>query len=405
MSNVESLRIKRLEAMHYYVHDLERSKRFYQDQFDFAQVAESDAAMTQAGKQKSLVFEAADVRVLVSAPEGEGGRAARWLKRHPDGVGSLIFEVEDIAHTFKMLDSRGGTPMSDVVTTEDEHGTFKTFSITTPFGGATFRFVQRDNFPGRENSKRYSGIYPGLIETGKKSNNLFPERETSNRYGFGHIDHVTTNFETMAPALLWMEHVMGFERFWGITFHTEDAKKGHVGAPSTHGSGLRSAVMWDPHSNAKFANNEPLRPHFKSSQINVFYEDNAGDGIQHAALTVKDILGSVRELRQNGVQFMPTPGSYYDMLPERLNNIGVKEIEENIETLRDLQILVDGEREREYMLQIFLRDSAGLYSEHKAGPFFYEIIQRKGDKGFGGGNFRALFESIERQQQTKGRIA
>ena len=161
MSNVESLRIKRLEAMHYYVHDLERSKRVYQDQFDFAQVAESDSTMTKAGKQKSVVFEAADVRVLVSAPEGEGGRAARWLKRHPDGVGSLIFEVEDIAHTFKLLDSRGGTPMSDVVTTEDDHGTFKTFSITTPFGGSTFRFVQRD---------AYGGIYPGLIETGKKSN-------------------------------------------------------------------------------------------------------------------------------------------------------------------------------------------------------------------------------------------
>jgi 4-hydroxyphenylpyruvate dioxygenase len=301
-------------------------------------------------------------------------------------VGSLIFEVEDIDHTFKLLDSRGGTPMSEVITTEDDHGTFRTFSITTPFGGSTFRFVQRD---------KYTGIYPGVIRNGATANN---------RFGFGHIDHVTTNFETMAPALLWMEHVMGFERFWGIEFHTDDARKGHVGMPSTHGSGLRSAVMWDRHSNAKFANNEPLRPHFKSSQINVFYEDNAGDGIQHAALTVQDILGSVRELRQNGVQFMPTPGSYYDMLAERLNRIGVKEIDENIETLRDLQILVDGEREREYMLQIFLRDSAGLYGEHKAGPFFYEIIQRKGDRGFGGGNFRALFESIERQQHTEGRL-
>ena len=386
MSNVESLRIKRLEAMHYYVRDLERSKRFYEGKFDFAEVGESDAKLTEAGKQKSLAFEAGDVRVLVSAPKGEGGRAARWLKRHPDGVGSLIFEVEDIDHTFKLLDSRGGTPMSEVITTEDDHGTFRTFSITTPFGGSTFRFVQRD---------KYTGIYPGVIRNGAKA---------GNRFGFGHIDHVTTNFETMAPALLWMEHVMGFERFWGIEFHTDDARKGHVGMPSTHGSGLRSAVMWDRHSNAKFANNEPLRPHFKSSQINVFYEDNAGDGIQHAALTVEDILGSVRELRQNGVQFMPTPGSYYDMLAERLNRIGVKEIDENIETLRDLQILVDGEREREYMLQIFLRDSAGLYGEHKAGPFFYEIIQRKGDRGFGGGNFRALFESIERQQQTEGRL-
>ena len=303
MPTVESLRIKRLEALHYYVRDLDRSKRFYEDKFDFAEVASSDAKLTESGRQKSLVFEAGDVRVMVSAPKGEGGRAARWLKRHPDGVGSLLFEVEDIHHTFKLLDSRGGTPLSEVLTIEDDHGIFRTFSITTPFGGSTFRFVQRDI-----SGQRYAGIYPGLIRHEVSEQGA---ARATNRFGFGHIDHVTTNFETMAPALLWMEHVMGFQRFWGIEFHTDDARQGHVGIPSTHGSGLRSAVMWDPHSNAKFANNEPLRPHFKSSQINVFYEDNAGDGIQHAALTVKDILGSVRELRQNGVQFMPTPGSYY----------------------------------------------------------------------------------------------
>ncbi len=393
MSKVESLRIKRLEALHYYVHDLSRSRRFYTERFDFSEVGASTPSLNESGRQRSAVFEAGEVRVVVSEPAGEGGRAARWLKRHPDGVGALVFDVEDIDHTFRLLEARGGTPMSDVPTIEDDHGTFRTFSITTPFGGATFRFVQRD---------RYEGLYPGVARyahpTGGK-----------NRFGFGHIDHVTSNFETMAPALLWMEHVMGFERFWGIEFHTEDVKSekrgpGHVGAPSTHGSGLRSAVMWDPHSGAKFANNEPLRPFFKASQINLFYEDNAGDGIQHAALTVKDILGAVRELRQNGVEFMPTPGSYYDALPARLERIGVKAIDEDIATLRELEILVDGEKEHAYMLQIFLKDSAGLYKEPKAGPFFYEIIQRKGDRGFGGGNFRALFESIERQQQAEGRV-
>ncbi len=390
MPKVESLRIKRLEALHYYVRDLSRSRRFYTERFDFAEVGASDAVLTEQGHQRSAVFEAGEVRVLVSEPVGEGGRAWRWLKRHPDGVGTLVFEVEDIDHAFRLLEGRGGTPMSDVLTMHDDHGALRTFSITTPFGGATFRFVQRD---------RYTGLYPGIprsVPTGGK-----------NRFGFGHLDHVTSNFETMAPALLWMEHVMGFERFWGIEFHTDDVRQqapGHVGAASTHGSGLRSAVMWDPHSGAKFANNEPLRPFFKASQINLFYEDNAGDGIQHAALTVKDILTAVRELRKNGVDFMPTPGTYYDALPERLVNIGVKAIDEDIATLRDLQILVDGEKEREYMLQIFLKDSAGLYGEPKAGPFFYEIIQRKGDRGFGGGNFRALFESIERQQQSERRI-
>ncbi|GAB4201286.1 MAG: 4-hydroxyphenylpyruvate dioxygenase [Sandaracinaceae bacterium] len=393
MSQVESLRIKRLEALHYYVHDLARSRRFYTERFDFAEVGASDATLTEQGKQRSAVFEAGEVRVVVSEPVGEGGRAARWLKRHPDGVGTLVFEVEDIDHTFRLLDARGGTPLSDVVTLHDDHGVFRTFSITTPFGGATFRFVQRD---------RYAGLYPGIPRAARPSGG-------HNRFGFGHVDHVTSNFETMAPALLWMQHVMGFERFWGIEFHTEDVRKeapgpGHVGAPSTHGSGLRSAVMWDPHSGVKFANNEPLRPFFKASQINLFYEDNAGDGIQHVALTVKDIVTAVRQLRDNGVEFMPTPGTYYDALPERLQRIGVQRIDEDIATLRELEILVDGEKEHAYMLQIFLKDSAGLYREPKAGPFFYEIIQRKGDRGFGGGNFRALFESIERQQRSEGRV-
>jgi 4-hydroxyphenylpyruvate dioxygenase len=393
MSQAESLRIQRLEALHYYVRDLSRSRRFYTERFDFAEVGGSDATLTEQGKQRSAVFEAGEVRVVVSEPVGEGGRAARWLRRHPDGVGTLVFEVEDIDHTFRLLDARGGTPMSEVLTLHDDHGVFRTFSITTPFGGATFRFVQRD---------RYGGLYPGIPRAERASGG-------HNRFGFGQVDHVTSNFETMSPALLWMQHVMGFERFWGIEFHTDDVTKGkrgpgHVGAPSTHGSGLRSAVMWDPHSGVKFANNEPLRPFFKASQINLFYEDNAGDGIQHAALAVKDILTAVRELRKNGVAFMPTPGTYYDALPERLERIGVKRIDEDIATLRELEILVDGEKEHAYMLQIFLKDSAGLYGEPKAGPFFYEIIQRKGDRGFGGGNFRALFESIERQQHSEGRV-
>jgi len=393
MSKVESLRIKRLEALHYYVHDLERSRQFYTGKFDFAEVAGSDAALTKAGRQRSAVFEARDARVIVSTPEGTAGdsRSARWLRKHPDGVGSLIFEVEDIEHTFKTLEGRGGTPITDIVTTTDDFGTYRTFPITTPFGGATFRFVERS---------KYKSLYPGIarstLPTGGK-----------NVFGFSHIDHVTTNFETMAPALLWMEHVMGFERFWDIAFHTTDVT-GKTGSAShanaKTGSGLRSIVMWDPVSNAKFANNEPLRPHFKASQINVFYEDQKGDGIQHAALVVDDILTSVAKLRERGVEFMPTPASYYEMLPARLNQIGVKKIDEAIDVLQKLEILVDGEHEHEYMLQIFLKDSAGLYRERDAGPFFYEIIQRKGSEGFGGGNFRALFESIERQQQSEGRI-
>jgi 4-hydroxyphenylpyruvate dioxygenase len=159
--------------------------------------------------------------------------------------------------------------------------------------------------------------------------------------------------------------------------------------------------MWDPASGVKFANNEPFRPFFKESQINVFAEDNRGDGVQHSALAVADIVTTVRGLRERGVEFMSTPGTYYDALPERLERIGVGAIDESIDVLRELGILVDGSKPHEYMLQIFLKEAAGLYHDPEAGPFFFEIIQRKGDQGFGAGNFRALFEAIERDQQQK----
>ena len=121
--------------------------------------------------------------------------------------------------------------------------------------------------------------------------------------------------------------------------------------------------------------------------------------MQHLAIAVKDIVPAVRGLRARGLLFMPTPGAYYDMLPERLKQMGVGAIDEDLKTLRELEILVDGDREHAYLLQIFLKEAAGLYNEAAAGPFFFEIIERKGDQGFGAGNFRALFESIERQQQ------
>jgi 4-hydroxyphenylpyruvate dioxygenase len=162
--------------------------------------------------------------------------------------------------------------------------------------------------------------------------------------------------------------------------------------------------MWDPHSGVKFANNEPWRPSFKASQINVFNEDLRGDGVQHVALALPDIIAAVRGMRERGLAFMPTPGSYYDMLPARLAEHRIGSIDEDLAMLRELEILVDGDGPGAYLLQIFLKDSAGLYGDSAAGPFFFEIIQRKGDQGFGAGNFRALFESIEREQVREGRI-
>ncbi|HEY7514042.1 MAG TPA: VOC family protein, partial [Vicinamibacteria bacterium] len=285
----------------------------------------------------------------------------------------------DVGRAFSLLEKRGGTPITDIRRQRDASGgEIAFFSIATPFGDTTFRFVERRGF---------RGLFPGFAP-------CEPPRGGANAFGFTGFDHVTSNFQTMSPALLWLEHVLGFERYWEIQFHTTD-----VSADRSHGSGLRSVVMWDPASGVKFANNEPWRPFFKESQINIFNEEHRGDGVQHLALGVTDILACVRGLRQRGLEFMPTPGTYYDALPERLRRMGVGRIEEDVESLRRLEILVDGDRENAYLLQIFVKESSGLYQEAEAGPFFYEIIQRKGDQGFGAGNFRALFESIERIQQ------
>ncbi len=381
MAKLEPLGIQRLEGIHYYVRDLARSRRFYCELMDFAETWRSSPELEQAGRQLSACFSAGAVQVICSQPLGEGGRASRFLNKHPDGVGTLLFEVEDARHVFQLLEERGGTAIDDLQSFEDEGGALRQFAITTPFGDCTFRFRER---------RGYRAFYPGAVAV--------PDSGGRNRFGFGAIDHVTSNFQTMKPALLWLEHVLGFEPMWEVSFHTGD-----VDPERRTGSGLKSIVMWDPASGVKFANNEPARPFFKSSQINLFNEQLRGDGVQHVAITVADIVAAVRALRARGVHFMPTPPSYYEMLPERIAKSGILAIDEELGVLRELEILVDGDHHHAYLLQIFLEESAGLYGDPAAGPFFYEIIQRKGDRGFGAGNFRALFESIEREQRKAGR--
>jgi 4-hydroxyphenylpyruvate dioxygenase len=406
-----SLGIQRIEALHYYVHDLERTRQFLVDKLDFVELGASGPELERQGRQRSAAFRAGDALYIIHEPVGEGGRAWRYLRKHPEGVGTVVLDVEEIDRTFRLLDERGGTLITDVQRFSDDGGTLAMFSITTPFGDTTFRFVER---------RGYSRLFPGFVPSAA-ANARGAASATGNRFGFERIDHLTANFQTMKPALLWMEHVLGFEQMWEIAFHTQDVastawtelgsaerspSRGGTGTlPGSplpkkreHGSGLKSIVMWDPPSGVKFANNEPFRPFFKESQINMFAEDNRGDGIQHSALSVRDIVGAVRGLRAAGVEFMPTPGSYYDVLPERLRQIGVGTIDESVDLLRELEILVDGGKPHQYLLQIFLKEAAGRYHDPEAGPFFFEIIQRKGDQGFGAGNFRALFEAIEREQ-------
>jgi len=381
---MESLGIQRVEALNYYVKNLERFRRFFTERLGFSEIGRSSKEMDAQGGQMSAVFQAGEVTIVASQPMTETCRAARWFRKHPEGVGTINFAVSDIGKTWDLLAQRGGTFIQPRVQRFDtpDGGQISMFSITTPFGDTTFRFLERHDtdllFPGMQ---RFDSPKGG-----------------ANPYGFSHIDHITSNFQTMQPMLLWMEHVMGFRRYWDVEFHTSDVSE------QEQGSGLKSVVMFDDHSKVKFANNEPAPPNFVASQINLFGDDHRGDGVQHIALVVTDIISTVRNLRQQGVEFMPTPGTYYDLLPERLVKLGVNEIDEDIEVLRELEILVDGDQDHSYLLQIFLKEQAGLFGDKDAGPFFVEIIQRKGDEGFGAGNFRALFESIEREQQGSGRL-
>jgi len=381
---MDSLDIIKVESVHWYVRDMARTRRFYTELMDFAELGESSPELTQRGRQHSVVFNANDVTLICSAPVGETGRAWRWLQKHPEGVGTVNFLVRDVEKVWRLMEQRGGTIIDDGLQrfTDDKGDKPAFFSIPTPIGNTTFRFIQRDG---------YEALYPGFVKHAAPKGG-------KNRFGFGKIDHITSNFRTLQPMVLWMKHVLGFEEFWNIQFHTEE----EITQGNQHGTGLKSIVMWDPRSTVKFANNEPSRPRFKQSQINVFVEDQRGEGIQHLALAVRDIVPAVRSMRATqGLEFLGTPAAYYDYLPERIEKSGIKRIDENLAELRDLQILIDGHKEHQYLLQIFMKEKSQLYHDREAGPFFYEIIERKGDKGFGGGNFKALFESIERAQAAE----
>lgn len=381
MAASEALGIKSLHAIHYYVADAARSRRFYEDCFGWQATWKADPVFVARSRQACTVYQAGDIRVAVSSPlEGSQGRAARYLSRHPAGIGSLTFEVEDVEATWRFLEGRGGTFIHRIETTKTpDGGQFRHFSVTTALGDVSFRFCDR------RDTDHFAPGFERLIASDAIQNPL----------GFTAIDHVTCNAQTMASMALWFEHVLGFEAYWGIEFHTEDIRKG-----GETGTGLKSVVFWDPRSELKFPINEPLSPFFKEGQINRFIEDNWGAGVQHVALTVDDALSVVRTLRARQVAFLNTPQNYYDAAPARLakSQVDVAKLDHRLADLAELGILIDGSPVDQYLIQIFLKDAMSLYEEAAAGPFFYEIIQRCGDNGFGGGNFRALFEAIERDQ-------
>jgi 4-hydroxyphenylpyruvate dioxygenase len=374
-SRRDSIGIQRIASIHVFVRDLERSRDHYLNKLDFAEIAVSTPEFEVEHRARASVVEAGDVRFMFMEPVGSGGECFHWLQKHPEGVGRVVFDVPDVEKAFALLSGRGATPITGIERREVGGGVVTWFDIATALGDTQFRFVQHEG---------KTPIMPNLVR-------FDVPRGGTNRFGISHVDHITTNFLTLPPALAWMEQVMGFERFWETRFHLG-------------GSGLQSIVMRDPHSGLKFANNEPVQPFFEASQIYLFCLDHRGAGVQHVALAAADLVFAVEGLRARGVPFVPTPGAYYEELPARLVELGVNQIDEDIQRLRELHILVDGRADRQYMLQVFIKEAASLFKDPAAGPLFIELLQRKGDDGFGEGNFRTLFENIERQQQIEGRV-
>ncbi len=379
----QSLGIVGYDSFHFIVNDLERSRRFYTDALGFTEVARSSAAKVEKGGEVASVFGAGQIRVLVSTPARADSRAARYLRIHPDGISSLAFRVRSVEAAWAFLEGRGATFLSGIQESGEAGGSFRTFSIATPLDDVTFRFIER------------TGDYPRFAPDFEAVGDGVPRE---NPHGFATIDHVTSNAYTMLPVVNWYRDVLGFTHYWDVEFHTSEVD----GGKKMTGSGLRSIVMADPESGIKFATNEPMRPFFRESQINRFCEDHHGAGVQHVAFLVKGIIPAVESLRKRGIAFLPAPGAYYDRLPKRLEEVRITNVKEPMEALRANHILVDGQDDR-YMLQIFMLDAGALYGDQSAGPFFYEVIQREGDKGFGYGNFRALFESIEAAQRSESR--
>jgi 4-hydroxyphenylpyruvate dioxygenase len=368
------------DVYEFVVHDIERSRRFYKEMMKVEEIGQYDDRVALDRGEQGFLFVAGGAPFVCRSPVDKDSDAGRWLRRHPDGVTRLSVRVRDVQKAYDTLAVRNATFTTGGVVTETDFGgrSYRYCEIASPLGDVRFRFLERGD----------QTLPPGFRP--------YEPNGKDNPFGFRTIDHVTSNFLTIGPHIAWLRDVLGFSEYWRVHFHTQDIRG------ATGGSGLASIVMWDPESGIKLANNEPASPNYEHSQIYKFCELNAGPGVQHVAFSVPKIQPTVDGLRRGGIEFLDTPAVYYDMLPGRLAEKRVKNFNENIDELKRLGILVDGADDR-YLLQIFMVEGGVMYADEEAGPFFYEVIQRCGAPGFGEGNFRALFEAIERDQDLRDR--
>jgi 4-hydroxyphenylpyruvate dioxygenase len=357
------LKLKRLHHIEFAVGNAKQASYFYRHAFGFALEA---YAGLETGRRDcaSYVLRQGEARFVMSTPLQPDGLLSDHLRIHGDGVRDIAFEVEDASQSFELAVSRGAQAAVPPQTLKDMHGAVRYAAIRT-YGDTIHSFISGNGYrgpflPGFE-SISIPGIDAGILR----------------------VDHMVGNVELgrMNEWADWYSRVCGFHRY--MSFDDKDI--------STEYSALMSIVMANDSAMLKMPINEPA-PSRKKSQIQEYLDFYRGPGVQHIALLTEDIIKTVGAVRKSGVAFLRVPDSYYDELPRRAGAIS-----EPIEDLRNLGILVDRDQEG-YLLQIFTEPAADRPT------FFFEIIQRKGSRGFGKGNFKALFEAIEREQQRRGNL-
>ncbi len=354
------------DYIEFYVGNAKQSAYYYQAAWGYELVAYS--GLETGDKEKtSYVLQQGKARIVLSTAHNPEHPISKHVLKHGDGVKVLALWVDDAEKSFIETVKRGAVPVFPPQTHKDKFGEVRTASIAT-YGETIHTFVERKNYNGP--------FLPGFVEA-KSKFKIKP-------VGLKYIDHCVGNVPLgeMNKWVKFYEDTMGFKLL--ITFDDKQI--------ATEYSALMSKVVSSGNGYIKFPINEPAKGK-KKSQIEEYLDFYLDGGVQHIAIQTENILETVTDLKSRGIEFLETPDSYYDeTLTQRIGKI-----DENIEDLKKLKILVDRDEEG-YLLQIFTKPVEDRPT------VFYEIIQRKGAKSFGAGNFKALFEAIEREQARRGTL-
>ena len=358
------------DYVEFYVGNAKQSAHYYKTAFGFQSCAYKGLE-TGSKDSVSYVLKQDKIRIVLTSALNSNSPINQHVTKHGDGVKIIALWVDDARKSFEETTKRGAKVFLEPTVEKDEHGEIVKAGIYT-YGETIHMFVERKNYKGT--------FLPGFKEW-KTDYNPAPA-------GLKYIDHMVGNVDwgRMDVMVKWYEEVMGF-----VNFLSFDDKQIH-----TEYSALMSKVMSNGNGRIKFPINEPAKA-AKKSQIEEYLDFYEGEGVQHIAMATDDIISTISYLKEKGVEFLPAPPqAYYDDIPARLGS-HMEMMHEDIKELQKLSILVDADEEG-YLLQIFTKPIQDRPT------VFFEIIQRMGAKGFGAGNFKALFESIEREQAKRGTL-